>query len=79
MADFHDDSAHAAKGAVGGLQGEHANEKQLAHAFEDDVPKFGYPVDSEHKAKTLRLFSVARPHYLSFHLNWIAFFTVFMR
>ncbi|KAK9842928.1 hypothetical protein WJX74_004522 [Apatococcus lobatus] len=79
MADFHDDSAHAPKGGVmGGTQGEHTNEKQIAHAFEDDVPKFGYPVDSEHKAKTLRLFSFARPHYLSFHLNWIAFFTVFM-
>ena len=79
MADFGDDSAHAAK-AAGALQGEHATEKQVAHAFEDDdIPKFGYPVDSEHKAKTLRIFSLRRPHYLSFHLNWIGFFTVFMR
>ena len=39
---------------------------------------FPLPVDSEHKALKINLFSVALPHMRAFHLCWFGFFTSFV-
>ncbi len=45
---------------------------------EEDVPhKFSVPVDENNKAKTIKLFSIARPHMRAFHFSWFSFFLAF--
>ena len=64
---------------VNGTNGVANGEKvPKAPIVDDHVPKFSLPVDSEHKAKAINLFSFAHPHMRSFHLNWIGFFITFL-
>mmetsp|Transcript_835 Transcript_835/g.1374 ORF Transcript_835/g.1374 Transcript_835/m.1374 type:complete len:680 (-) Transcript_835:373-2412(-) len=38
---------------------------------------FAHPVDAEHRAKQLLVFSFAQPHMRAFHLAWFGFFATF--
>eukprot|EP00897_Mesotaenium_endlicherianum_P009168 jgi/Mesen1/827/ME000111S10972 len=43
----------------------------------DVSPMFDLPVDSEHKAKKIKIFSLKQPHMRAFHLSWFHFFIAF--
>lgn len=66
------------------MKGVSANAAVFSGGTEDKIPettestKFDLPVDSENKAKTIKLFSLAKPHMRAFHLSWFSFFISFI-
>lgn len=70
------DSAH--NGEMNGTAKTDPKKLMPQNSFDGAPPKFALPVDSEYKAKAINLFSLSRPHMLSFHINWIAFFITFL-
>lgn len=49
-----------------------------AQPLQGDAPMFDLPVDSEHKATRIKIWSFCRPHMSAFHLSWVAFFLAFV-
>lgn len=57
----------------------------VPNTIQDDTPaklfsgnRGPMPVDSEYKAKTIRMFSFSAPYMRAFHLNWISFMLTFI-
>ena len=53
-------------------------ERRLTMSAAPVEPTFTIEVDSEHKAKSLNIFSFNHPHHASFHMSWIGFFVSFV-
>jgi NNP family nitrate/nitrite transporter-like MFS transporter len=57
------------------LEAKGINSRRVGDALHGRV--FAQPVDKEHKARTLDIFSCAVPHARAFHASWFAFFSTF--
>ncbi|KAB2610208.1 high affinity nitrate transporter 2.7-like [Pyrus ussuriensis x Pyrus communis] len=56
------------------MEAEDADEEQV---LKDHRSMFALPVDADQKATELRLFSIAPPYMLAFHLAWLSLFSNF--
>ncbi|TVU33683.1 hypothetical protein EJB05_25516, partial [Eragrostis curvula] len=58
---------------VTSLHGVTGQERAFAFSMEEGPPVEEDAMDSEHKAKSIEIFSFANPHMRTFHLSWISF------
>lgn len=66
------------RGSMVGLLSPGSSASPRSQPLDSRGRPYALPVDSEHKARRLKLWSLSRPHMMAFHLSVLSFFTSFL-